>query len=150
MVFGNIGKFFRKKDPLSTRGLEEFTGPEQERILNRIATKESELRNRRAEDVAESRIRALEKKSGIRGPSIAGAKGTLKSFREHRLRNLARRAERQKKFEDNEKAFREGKLAVKPVGHQSNIKRMTPQEAINKSKLNIQPVKLKAPNNLLR
>lgn len=143
MVFEKIRKFVGLgKDPLSLRGLEQFTEAQQERILNRITTKEADILDRKAEEVIRKRTERLERGSGLGAKKKLGLKEKLKQIKDFRERNLRNQAARTKKFEDNEKAFREGRLAVKPVGP-------TPSDPTKTAKLNVKPIQLKAPPKTL-
>ncbi len=143
MVFESIRKFIGgRRDPFDPRGLEQFTDIQQERILNRIATKEADILDRKAERLADQRIEKLERRSGLgerRSIGKLGLKEKLGQIKRFREGNLKRQAERSKKFEDNEKDFREGRLSVKPVGPKVSDPTQTPR-------IKVKPINLRAPS----
>ena len=133
--------FKKLKDMISSgnerKSLEQFTPQQKQRIFERISRKEDELVKQAEDRFVDERILRLESKLGLsQQPQLSGRK----KFREMRLANMERQKERTKKFEDNERLFREGKLKVKPVGP-------APKKLENKlnSKLKVKPLKLKAP-----
>jgi len=131
-----------RRDIFDPRGLEQFTPKQQERILSKIGAKEAELLERKADAITARRIAQLEKKAGLREPRRPGEKSSLQKFKEFRQGNLRRQAERNRRFKENERLFREGKLGVKPVGP-------TPVEQKKKmdEKLKVKEIKLKAPSS---
>ena len=150
MVFERIKKALipKKRDPFDPKGLEEFSKGEQERILGRIATKESELLKRRADVVAEKRIERLERKLGIKERSPKDRKSIgekLQTVREFRQKNLAKRAERLKQMTKQEEDFRAGRLKIKPVGDVQKAKETMDRMKAGTGKLQMKEIKLKAP-----
>lgn len=122
-----------------SKELEQFTARQRERIFDKISRKEDSILRAREEKFVDERIQRLEKKLGLNdGPQLSGRK----KFREQRLANLERQKERTKKFFENEKKFREGKLAIKPVGPKPKVL----QKKLD-SKLKLKEIKLRAPRN---
>ncbi len=155
MVLERIKKAFgikgKDRDPFSTKGLEQFSPSEQERILGKIGSKEAELLKRRADVLAEQRIRELERRLGIKEPKESkSVRERLQSVKEFRQRNLKRRAERMKEFNENERLFREGKLKVKPVGNVQAAAQRRSEMKNGKKRLDVKPVQLKSPSRGLR
>lgn len=128
-----------RKGGISTKKLAKFSPAEQERILSRIAAKESEVLRKQADLLVEERVRRLEKSAGIKEFGAKAGKGIKSGFqkiREYRQANLARRARRQEEFKKKEKDFREGKLGVKPLAIQK-------AGGVSSPKLNVKPFTLK-------
>lgn len=136
--------FEKLKDMITSgkerKSLEQFTPQQKQRIFERISSKEDELVRQAEDRFVSDRLLRLEDKLGLsQPPGLSGRK----KFREMRLANMERQKERTKKFKDNERLFREGKLGVKPVG--PSPKKL--QSKLN-TKLKVKPLRLKAPDGI--
>lgn len=135
MVFDKIKEIFNSRR--DTHDLRQFTPQQKQRIFDKIAHKEREIVSDAEERFMDRRMQRIESKLGIFEPQeISG----VKKFRQQRLNNLANQTKRNAEFKQKEKDFREGKLAIKPVGPR-------PAKLENKAntKLKVRPLRLRAP-----
>lgn len=144
MVFEGFKSMFkpRSRDAFDPKGLEGFTPEQRNNIISKIKLKESQLMELKADNLAEERIKILEKRLGIKPKEeIQGRK----KFRELRLGNIERQKERTRVFNQNEKDFRDGKLGVKPVGPKPAV-----LEKKTTAKITVKEIKLKAPPSSIK
>ena len=127
MVFKEL---FSKLKPDPNKELSKFSQSEQERILNTIGTKESDLLRRKADLLIEKRAAKIEKKLGLRDKESKGkgVGGKFQSIKDFRTKNLERRAKNLEVQAKREQLFRSGQLAVKPVGQATTPKPIIPKQ----------------------
>lgn len=143
MVFEGL---FKKRTPFDTRGLEQFSPKQQEKILNRIGQKEASLIDLKVERETDLRLKQLEKDSGLfTEPQKKDFRSKLQGLKDFRQRNFERRARRLKEQKQKEEDFRAGRLAIKPIGRAP----VPLQKKDPNLKIVMKEVKLKAPTKLL-
>lgn len=113
MVFKDfLKRITKKRDVLDPKGLEKFSPGEQEKILNRLSTKQAEIERVKADEEFERRATILDRRAGIRkgksrgrgsfrekGRSVSEKFKSIKEFREKNLKRRAMNLEKQAKLE---------------------------------------------------